>query len=347
MLKEYRETELLETAIEAIRTTMDMQADYTITPPELGWNTAVRPDGEIRIRLQNREMLFCAEIKTRVVKPTIGQLLILKERFPHPLMLVTDHVTNQLADTLKQNGIEFIDTAGNIFINKPPVYIFTKGNKPPETFRRTGHDQAFRATGLKLVFALLCDPELINKPYREIAATADIALGNIGWIIADLKKLNYLVDMGDIGYRLVQKQKLLDRWVTEYPNKLRMKLLLGRYRGADGWWEQKDPGVEGARWGGEVAAARMTGYLKPQNITIYAGHAQLNDLLAKNRLKKDLNGDVEILERFWTPTEENNAHHAVHPILVYADLLATADQRNIETARMIYDQYVLRYIRED
>ena len=28
----------------------------------------------------------------------------------------------------------------------------------------------------------------------------------------------------------------------------------------------------------------------------------------------------------------------VHPILIYADLLATGNERNIETAKMIYDK---------
>ena len=37
----------------------------------------------------------------------------------------------------------------------------------------------------------------------------------------------------------------------------------------------------------------------------------------------------------------------VHPILVYADLLATGNQRNIETARMIYEQHIVRLVGEN
>jgi hypothetical protein len=36
----------------------------------------------------------------------------------------------------------------------------------------------------------------------------------------------------------------------------------------------------------------------------------------------------------------------VHPLLVYADLMATGNQRNIETARMIYDQHIIQLVRE-
>ncbi len=35
------------------------------------------------------------------------------------------------------------------------------------------------------------------------------------------------------------------------------------------------------------------------------------------------------------------------PLLIYADLLATGDTRNIETARMIYEQELTGLIRED
>ncbi|MBW1728433.1 MAG: hypothetical protein JRJ62_12840, partial [Deltaproteobacteria bacterium] len=35
------------------------------------------------------------------------------------------------------------------------------------------------------------------------------------------------------------------------------------------------------------------------------------------------------------------------PILVYADLLATGDHRNIEAAEIIYEKYIGRFIREN
>jgi hypothetical protein len=70
-------------------------------------------------------------------------------------------------------------------------------------------------------------------------------------------------------------------------------------------------------------------------------------LLIKNRLKRDQTGDVEILKRFWKPAEIWKYEDLVHPILIYADLLATGNERNIETAKMIYDQHIVQLIRED
>ena len=58
-------------------------------------------------------------------------------------------------------------------------------------------------------------------------------------------------------------------------------------------------------------------------------------------------GNVEILKRFWLPVEPWQYEDIVHPILVYADLLATGDERNIETARMVYERHIIRLVREN
>jgi hypothetical protein len=163
----------------------------------------------------------------------------------------------------------------------------------------------------------------------------------------ELKELGYLLDMGKRGNRLIQKEKLLQRWVTAYPEQLRPKLTLGRFKGETGWWQQKTLDPFKAQWGGEVAAAKLTQYLQPQIITIYTTPQELNQLLIENRLKRDQTGIVEILERFWKPPELWTHKDVVHPILIYADLLATGNERNIETARIIYEQHIIQLIRED
>lgn len=60
-------------------------------------------------------------------------------------------------------------------MRQPPIYIFAKGNKPPDVFKQVPHKQAFRPIGLRVIFAFLCNPDLVKKPYREIAAAADVA----------------------------------------------------------------------------------------------------------------------------------------------------------------------------
>ena len=135
--------------------------------------------------------------------------------------------------------------------------------------------------------------------------------------------------------------------VTGYAEQLRPKLLMGRYRGANGWWQKAVLNPEKAQWGGEVAAGKLTEYLKPQKITVYVDKDDPETVLIQNRLKKDPEGDVELLHRFWLPDTIVPHGETVHPILVYADLMATGKQRNIETARILYDEHIVQLLRED
>ena len=339
------ENEILQYAIEAFKKNVALPVEIEKEAEVTVQNLKI--DRLLRIMVQGTELRFYAEVKTNITKAGIGLILLQKAKFPYQILLVTRYVTAQMAEWLKQDNIQFIDTAGNTYINQPPLYIFVKGNKPLDIFCHAPLKRAFRPSGLRVIYAFLCNPGLENKTYRNIAEVADVALGTVGWIIRDLKEMGYLLDMGKRGYKLIKKEDLLNRWVINYPEKLRPKLVLGHFRGSNGWWKQKTLNPIYTQWGGEVAAAKLMKYLKPQVITIYTTLQQLNPLLIENRLKKDPEGDIEILNRFWVPLEMWQYEDVVHPILIYADLMATGNKRNIETARMIYEKYLIRHIRED
>lgn len=334
-------------AIEAFRKNLTMPAKIEKINQEPVYINGFRPYRRIKMVVQGKTLDYYAEIKTNFTKADKIILLMHRDKLDQPLFLIAKYVNARMADQLKQDGVQFIDTAGNAFINNPALYVFVKGNRPPEILKKPPLERAFKPAGLKIIFAFLCNPNFENKTYREIAEAADVALGTIDWIMKELRKLGFLLDMGKRGHKLIQKENLFHRWVIAYPERLRPKQMLGRYRGENGWWQQKTLDPLKAQWGGEVAAARLTQYLKPELITIYTAPQQLNQLLFENRLKKDAAGDVEILARFWNPAEMCKYNDLVHPILVYADLLATGNQRNTETAKMIYEQHIIRLIREN
>jgi hypothetical protein len=209
--------------------------------------------------------------------------------------------------------------------------------------------RAFKQTGLRVLYVLLCNAGMENQPYRTIAWKAEVALGMVTWVFQELRELGFILIMGkgkEREVRLINKGRLLERWITGYAEQLRPKLFLGRYRGTAGWWKEAELDENRAQWGGEVAAAKLTGYLNPQEITVYADKEDLAALLGLFRLRKDPAGDVEVLRRFWRPEAIPRNKDMVHPLLVYADLMATGNQRNLETARMIYDQHIVQLVRE-
>lgn len=262
------------------------------------------------------------------------------------MLIVTSYVNPIMAERLKAQNIWFLDSAGNAYIKHPRLFIYIKGNKPTEK-PTTKTSRAFYSSGLKVVYAYLCNPELVNAPYREIAEIADVALGTVGWIINDLTQLGHIVDMGSRGRRLKNKRKLLERWIINYPEKLRPKLEIGKYKALHPDWCQTIQLTPfQACWGSEVAADQLTHYLKPEIFTLYVPEKQATKLILSNKLRKDPAGNIELLKTFWNIASETDSP-LVNTILIYADLMASGDPRNIETAEIIYEQYLAEHFRED
>jgi hypothetical protein len=137
------------------------------------------------------------------------------------------------------------------------------------------------ATALRVVFALLCRPDLLNAPYREIVDAAGVALGAVGWVFFDLAERGYVAGATRKGNRrLLDPNRLYDEWVTNYPIKLRPKLNPRRFNAPNPDWWKAAPLPKGAYWGGEVAADHLTNYLKPATFTIYLDPRQRRENLA-------------------------------------------------------------------
>ena len=317
----------------------------------LGHNLPNDRDVRIQITTHGREYKYVAVVKGRLTPATLGATVgqLYGERDQEEKLIVARYVTPQMAENLLGMGINFIDTAGNAFINNPPLYVFIKGIKLVGDVPIEPPFRAFRAAGLKTIFFLLGYPAKINAPFREIAKGANVALGTVAGIINELKRLGYLFEIDRRNRRLQRKAHLLDRWVAAYPEQLRPKLIIGTYRIKDQgkeWWENIELHQREAFWGGETAATILTVYLKPERATIYAKRP-LGKLILKNRLIRDPKGNIDILEAFWGFEYSWHNLNLAHPILIYADLLATGDPRNIEAAKLIYDQELRKFIRED
>ena len=59
-------------------------------------------------------------------------------------------------------------------------------------------------------------PEMVEWPYRQIAAMTDVAPGTVNWISRDLKKVGFLVEMGGRKRGLTHQLTLLKRWIFHY-----------------------------------------------------------------------------------------------------------------------------------
>ena len=293
-------------------------------------------DATVRLGYGGREVTYAADVKRGLRPDALGAVIHQFERLGEQGLLVADYVTPPMAEQLRARGIPFVDTAGNAYIDQPPLLVWVKGEKPQlAAGARRPAGRAFQATGLQVLFALICHPEWVELPYREIAQRAGVAHGTVGWVMVELPELGYVTQARG-RRRLLQRERLLQQWAEFYPRVLRPRLLLGRYRADDlAWWDTIDPGRYGAVLGGEPAGGRITRYLRPGTATFYAEKIDPR-LLVDLRLRTDAAGNVEIYRRFWTFAGKDAAL-APEP-LVYADLMATGDGRCIETAKLVFEQ---------
>ncbi len=339
-MSQTKERQTLEHAIDALHRETGVTENIVELEPhtqDIRWDAVIDIAG-------NR---FLAEIKNWAQHSNIGALINQIKAMPEPGLLVADFVNPQMANKLKEHAIQFIDTAGNAYLTGEGLHVMVKGNpKPAALLMKTKpQGRAFSTTGLKVVYVFLCDPALVNAPYRHIADIADVAVGTVGLVLKDLKENGYVRKQHkEKGRYLTKKRQLLDRWVDTYPEKLKPKLKLGDFNaGEPGWWTTIDLTAFHAYWGGETAAALLTKHLRPEIATIYVDQEKLTDIVVAARLRKNEQTEypenrVEIYRAFWQRSEDQT--YTVHPILVYADLIATADPRNIETANIIFTEFL-------
>jgi hypothetical protein len=327
----YHDKDFIEEALAAVRR-LGVNARIERWEPKANGGYA---QAWIVFQMEGKKVRYMADVKRGLRPATLGAVIQQLQRLGEKPLLIADYVTPQLADALRNHGVEFIDIAGNAYINHPPMLVFVKGERPIKlaTLQPTG--RAFQASGLQVIFALLCNPGQVDRPYREIAQLAGVAHGTVGWVMAELPKLGFVAEVGQ-RRRLLQPERLLQQWVEAYARTLRPKLVLGRYKTETlDWWKTIDPTKYGLKMGGEGAAARITHYLRPGTLTFFGQKTDPRFLLDQ-RLKTDPTGEVEILRRFW---QFENVEPALAPtLLVYADLLAIGDARCLETAKLLYDQ---------
>src|ERR1044072_6731110 len=324
--------DILVQAVHSLADSTGLQAAIETMEPKQ------RPGADAIVNLadENKRWRFYVEVKPQLTSHTLGPAIaavsqIKKEH--RSAALVSAYVNPSQADKLRQLGIELFDTAGNASFQQKGLHVFITGRKPQAAKSLGRPARSFNPTGSRLVFALLCQPGLENKSYREMAKEAGISLGAVNWIMNDLKSLGNLSDFGARGRRQVNRKELLH------------KLILGRFRTEHkhDWWRKAQLPSD-AFWGGEVAAKLLTQYLRPQTVTIYS-ESNLPKLQPRYGLRRESEGDIELLRRFWKFDDwDKKDLQTAPPLLVYADLLSTADDRNLETAAIIYEQYIARLV---
>ncbi|HZZ93229.1 MAG TPA: type IV toxin-antitoxin system AbiEi family antitoxin [Usitatibacter sp.] len=312
-------------------------------PKRLGNKAA---DALIRIGGDDGETLLAVDLKRAPDDAALAPVLGAADR--DKTLVVADFIAPRLAEKLRARNVPYVDVAGNAWLRGPRYLVWVEGRRPVIRTAKPPVARAFAAGGLRLIFALLTNPEWVQLPTRTLAAYAGIANGTAAAALADLEAQGFVVGKRAGKRRFRNRELLLNKWTEGYLQRLQPTLLLGVYRAPDAgpnWWANAADENGNLLLGAEPAAAEVTQFLTPGQITFYVeGNAA--DLQMRYRLRKTADGDVIVRRKFWNfVTPDWHFAKTVPPLLIYADLIGTHDARCIETANRIKEEHLAGLLR--
>jgi hypothetical protein len=275
------------------------------------------------------------------IKPLIDrrdQLLRFKAQYDDSL-LITRSLSNAMLTECRQMKLQCIDQAGNCFLHQPGLYVYVSGQR-----EMAGENPAVRRgltpAALRLVFAILTRPDILNSSVRKMAEVASISHGAVGGALLMLEEMGFLSNPRSGQRMLVSPQRWLDAWTEGYLGRIRPKLETIRMSSASPLTaviDRVNPRMREVALGGEAAAAYRHLGLKPGTLSLYVDfgdpHA-LKGLVHELKLRRDPQGTVELVSMFWN-TNELLSFPTVPDALIYADLVGMGDARTLEVAEKL------------
>lgn len=326
------EIEILNNAIHNLEKNIPINWDWKA----IDYNKDKGLDGELNINLNNQKIILVVEIKKDVKNHQLFNILNYKNKFPN-FLLVAEKLYPKVKKELRENRVNYLEGNGNVYINTDNIFLYVDTNAVTKTQKGKGN-RAFTKTGLKVIFQFLLNPKLINQTQREIADVTTVALGNIPLIINGLLETNLIVRLDKNQYVINNYEELLNRWITEFEQTLKPTIFKQRFRfqNSNQDWRTVQLDTDKTVWGGEPAGDIITNHLRPEKFILYTKETT-KDLIKKYKLFPDDDGEIGVYDMFWN----NNYNTNTAPNeLVYTDLMITDDKRCIETAKLIFNEYI-------
>jgi hypothetical protein len=343
------EQALVEQALRAVESVTGLIFESEPWAPGPQGRTAYTPDGLVLLSAPRAPKRFAMECKLRVASDT--QLSLIRHQLApweaeaRPL-LVTQHLTPRQIDHCRDIDLDFMDASGNCLLRVDPLWVMVRGNKPSadDALVSRPYKGSTSYAALRVIYALLCRPELLSSSYRDIALAAGVSVGAVAMNLQELEARGLLSPRDKHKKRrLLDAAKLEAEWATNYPNKLRPRLGQRRFSApSPDWWRQAQL-EPNAFWGGEVAAFKLSGHVRPATQTVYLADTTsdaMNQFIRAHRLRSDAAGAVEVLTTFWNFSNPERVSGTVHPLLVYADLLGIKDSRAQDAASVIRSEFL-------
>lgn len=351
--------------------------------PEASSSALPELDGHVRLSGPWGQVDYALEVKRSIRPDTLRFLTHHNKSVDRAhgvrLLLMAHYISPELGSQLRSQSIDYVDTAGNMSLVNPPLFVWVEGRRstvsPPRTSR------LFQSTGLRLIATLLHLPDALQWTYRELSERSGVSLGAIGYLLEELQEKGYARLRGSGQLQLVEPGALLHRWEEGYTEQLRPRLFIktcrpvaparqNRQLEASGSGVTRFDGLETEfqtlvgpelellcrrivesglrdkiRVGGELGAALLTGHLRPARATLHLAETDHRQSMTALRLIPDPTGSIDLIrfmggEPSW-PSAEAGGVRLASPQLIHAELMrSTESDRLREIAQLVAERYL-------
>ena len=347
-----RDNRMSERAEKALLKCLERVPFLTLEPvSELDSVSGKRPDLQYRLRTPRIDKLLLIEIKStghpKQVREGVNQLLRYKEYYPDSYGLVAaPFISSRSASICLQEGVGYLDFAGNCYLSFQQVYIRIEGQPNP-----FGRDRSLRSLyapkASRILRVLLANPIDRIWKVKELGEESGVSIG----LVSNVKKLldeREWIEDHEVGFSLSDPGALLREWAENYSYR---KNRIREFYSLQGISEIESRIAEACSKSnikyaltGFSAAARMAPAVRYQRVMAYVGEGI--DRLSQRLELKEVGSGANILllepydEGVLYGCEEVDGLLVASPIQVYLDLKGFRG-RGEEAAEALLEQVIM------
>lgn len=307
------------------------------------------PDAAITVDSPAGEQIILVEAKAsgqpRLARDAINQLLRERDAFPNAYgVFGAPYISPQAAQICEQEGVGYVDLAGNCLLSFGQVYIRQEGKSNP--FARKRDLRSLYSPKAERVLRVLLNDRRKTWKLEALAREAGVSLGqahNVKKLLADREWIR----TGPDGLWLREPEQLLREWADNYRD--------DRSR-VHGFYSMKSPSeieaelrefsaIEGVRFAltGFSGAARLAPFVRYQRAAAYVQGSI--DSIARGMGAKEVTSgaNLSLIEPYdegvFYGARDIDGERVAAPIQIYLDLCAIRG-RGEEAAQALLEQVI-------
>jgi len=289
-----------------------------------------KPDLILEVRVPAGKQLLVVEVKRsgqpRLARDAVNQLLRYLQVVPGAYgVLVAPYISPESAGLCRREGVGYVDLAGNCYLAFGQIFI-RKECRPNPFAQRRDLRSLYSPKAERVLRVLLSNPNRAWKT-EALSTEARVSLGQV----ANVKRLladREWIEVGAVGFRLSQPEKLLAEWAENYDHR--------RSKATDFYTSREIPDIEHELAGagatedsicaltGFSGAARLASFVRYSRVTAYVS-SDIDQVASRVGLKRVPSGaNVSLIAQYddgvFHGAEDIGGTRIVSPIQVYLDL---------------------------